>query len=69
MQKYARVVNSVVAEVFTPPADFPDIAQCFTPQVVAMFEPCPAEVEAGWIKKADNSFEAQPPPPSEPSEP
>lgn len=61
MQKYARVVNSVVAEVFIPPAEFPDINQCFTPQVVALFEPCPSEVEESWIKNSDGTYE-QPPP-------
>lgn len=62
MQKYARVVDSIVLEVFTPPAAFPGIDQCFTPQVVALFEACPSVVEAGWIKKPDGSFETPPPP-------
>ena len=65
--KYARILNSLVYEVFTPPAGFV-LADCFTPQVVALFEPCPDYVEQNWIKQEDGSFMAPPPPP-EPVEP
>ena len=48
MSKYARSVNGVVQEVFTPPNGF-SINDCFTPEVVALFRSCPDEVEAGWL--------------------
>jgi len=57
--KYARVLDSVVQEVFTPPAGL-TIEDCFTPQVVVLFEPCPDEVEQNWIKESDGSFVAPP---------
>lgn len=63
--KYARVVDSVVQEVFTPPAGF-TIEDCFTPEVVALFEPCPEEVEQNWIKEPDGTFVPPPPPPPAP---
>jgi hypothetical protein len=66
--KYARVLDSVVQEVFTPPAGL-TIEQCFTPEVVALFEPCPEEVEQNWIKEPDGSFVAPPPPPAPPEPP
>lgn len=48
MQKYARPVLRIVQEVFTPPAGV-SINECFTAEVVAMFHPCPDEVQAGWL--------------------
>lgn len=63
--KYARLINNVVAETFTPPTDFA-IEECFTPEVVAQFEPCPNEVEQNWIKQADGTFVAPPEPEPEP---
>lgn len=63
MQKFARVFDNVVVEVFTPPIGF-TIQECFTPQIAAMFEPCPSEVIEMWVKKSDGSFE--PPQPSLP---
>ena len=59
--KYARVVESIVQEVFTPPEGL-TINDCFTPQVVALFEPCPEEVEQNWIKEPDGTFAAPPEP-------
>ena len=59
--KYARVVDSIVYEVFTPPVGF-TFDECFTPEVVAQFVHCPAEVEAGWIQFADGSFAPAPEP-------
>jgi hypothetical protein len=64
--KYARIVNSIVAETFTVPAGL-TIQQCFTPELVAQFTTCPAEVQAGWIKQGDGSF--LPPPPLPPAPP
>ena len=55
--KYARIVNSLVYEVFTPPAGF-NISHCFTPEIVAQFKPCGAEVQGGWIVQQDGSFVA-----------
>lgn len=63
MQKFARVVDGIVAEVFTPPTGF-TIQECFTPQIVALFEPCPSEVMEMWLKKPDGTFEAPPQPPA-----
>ena len=60
--KYARIVDSVVFEVFTPPAGF-QLVECFTPQVVTLFQSCPDYVEQNWIKQQDGSFLAPPPPP------
>ena len=66
--KYARVLDSIVQEVFVPPAGL-TIEDCFTPEVVALFEPCPDEVEQNWIKEPDGSFVAPPPPPEPPTPP
>jgi hypothetical protein len=64
--KYARLsTENTVIEVFTPPEGF-GIEDCFTPQVVAMVEPCPDEVEQNWIKQEDGTFVAPPPPPPAP---
>jgi hypothetical protein len=62
---YARVLGFVVQEVFVPPGDL-TIEDCFTPQVVVFFEPCPVEVEQNWIKEPDGSFVAPPLPPAPP---
>lgn len=45
--KYARIVDSIVWEVFTPPAGV-DISECFTPELVAQFIECPEEVGQNW---------------------
>lgn len=47
--KFARVVNEVVVEVFMEPEGF-TIDECFTPEIVAQFEPCGEEVQAGWLR-------------------
>lgn len=60
--KYARVIDSVVQEVFTPPAGF-TLQECFHPDLVIQFEPCPEEVEGGWLKQEDGTFIAPPTPP------
>lgn len=59
--KYARVIGTFVQEVFTPPTGFA-IEDCFTPEVVAMFESVPDEVDGGWTKHDDGTFSAPPPP-------
>lgn len=59
---YARVHESIVIEVFVVPQGF-TINDCFTPEIVAQFEPCPDEVKPGWIKQEDGTFVAPPPPP------
>ena len=58
--KYARIANSIVLEVFTPPEGF-TLAECFVPQLVAQFQACPEHVESGWILEADGSFSEPPP--------
>lgn len=53
--KYARSINDVVLEVFIPPTGF-EITDCFTPEVVLMFEVCADNVEAGWIRDSNSQF-------------
>lgn len=55
--QYARVVDSIVQEVFTPPQGFA-LQDCFTAELVADFMPCTAEVQNGWIAQPDGSFTA-----------
>lgn len=55
--KNIRVVNNIVQEIFVPHSGF-ELADCFTPDVVGMFENAPDNVEQGWIKHADGSFTA-----------
>jgi hypothetical protein len=65
---YARLsTENTVIEVFTPPEGF-TIEDCFTPQVVAMFESCPDNVEQNWIKQADGTYVAPTPAPEPPTE-
>lgn len=67
--KYARLSSdNLVLEVFTPPPPF-TIEDCFTPEIVAQFEPCPEEVEQQWIKNADGTYSPPPPPPDPPEPP
>lgn len=62
--KYARVSSdNIVIEVFTPPPPF-QLEDCFTPEIVAQFEPCPEEVQANWIKEPDGTFVPPPPEPT-----
>jgi hypothetical protein len=46
---YARVVNGLVVELFTPPDEIP-IEDCFHPEIAAQFVPVPdgLAVEQGW---------------------
>ena len=62
--KYARIVDSIAVEVFTPPEGF-TLAECFTAELVAQFAPCSEEVEAGWIEQENGSF--NPPAPTPPA--
>ena len=65
--KYARIVNSIVYEVFILPAGF-ELTDCFTPEVAAQFSSCDDEVEGGWLVHADGNI-TPPPRPPEPTEP
>lgn len=47
--KFARVIKGVVIEIFREPQGFA-IEECFTPELVATFEPCGEEVEVGWVR-------------------
>jgi hypothetical protein len=47
MAKYARIVNDIVVEVFTPPVGV-DISECFTAELVAQFIECPEEISPLW---------------------
>lgn len=46
MSKFARIENKTALEVFTPPTGI-DLAECFTPEVVALFTACPDNVTPG----------------------
>jgi hypothetical protein len=65
---YARIVDSVVFEVFTPPTGF-TIDDCFTAEIVAQFQPCADEVEGGWLVEEDGSLVAPSPLPVPPVDP
>ena len=67
--KYARIVDSIVFEVFTPPEGFA-LEECFNAELVAQFEPCPEHVEQRWKKNADGTYsEPDPLPKPEPIPP
>jgi hypothetical protein len=67
--KYARLSSdNIVIEVFVPPPPF-TIEDCFTPEIVAQFEPCPDEVEQNWVKNEDGTFSPPPPKPDPPPPP
>jgi methyl coenzyme M reductase gamma subunit len=55
--KKVRVVDSFVTEIFARLDGF-QITDCFVPEVVALFEDAPDEVQIGWVKHADGSFTA-----------
>lgn len=63
--KYARITDTLVIETFIPPAGVP-IEECFTPEIVAQFEPVPDEVGQNWVKQEDGTFVAPPPPAVDP---
>ena len=46
--KYARVVGSVTAEVWTDGGLDITPADVFVPEIAVQFTPCPDEVRAGW---------------------
>ena len=58
--KYARIVDSVVVETFTPPEGFV-LDECFTAELVAQFFACPEETEGGWVLQNDGTFAAPAP--------
>lgn len=47
--KFTRVIDGVAVEVFVEPVGF-ELAECFTHEIVAQFEPCGDEVQAGWVR-------------------
>jgi hypothetical protein len=61
--KYARIdsYSPVVAEVFTPPPGF-QLTDCFTPDIVAQFQPCADDVVRGWLVQEDGTFAVAPEP-------
>lgn len=67
MSKFARIIDSTVWETFTVPENF-TLAECFTPEVAALFEACPDNVEQNWIRNADGTFNAPPEPVTSESE-
>jgi hypothetical protein len=65
--KYARIVDSIVQEVFTPPPGFA-LEECFTAELVTQFIPCSEEVQGGWILQQNGAFVAPPDPIPSPEE-
>lgn len=65
--KYARLIDNIVIEVFTPPVNV-GIEECFTPEIAAQFEPCPEAVDQNWLKLPDGTF-SEPPVLPEPEPP
>ena len=55
--RYGKLVNGVIADVFTEPAGFV-IAECLVPEFVLMYEAIPDGVDVGWVKHADGTFTA-----------
>jgi hypothetical protein len=55
--KYAQLDAGVVTLVFTPQEGF-TLEESFTTEYASLFEPCPEEVEPGWIKTGPNTFVA-----------
>ena len=60
MTDYARVVDGVVVELFTPP-DGIDIAQCFVLEVELQFIPATPDVMVGWTHSGDGFAPPAPP--------
>jgi hypothetical protein len=58
--KYARIINNVVNDTFVPQVGF-TIEESFTPEVVALYELVPDDVEPEWKRHADGSFSAPTP--------
>ncbi len=61
MTLYARVINNVAVELFTPPTGF-TIQECFTADIAAQFQSVPSGTEAGATLA--NGTWTNPPPPS-----
>ncbi|WP_313073368.1 hypothetical protein [Melaminivora sp.] len=59
MEKYARIIDSVAAEVFTPPQGFA-LGDCFHPELAAQFTAVPPEVQPQW-HLVDGQWQPQPP--------
>ena len=53
---YARIIENVAVEVFTPP-DGLSLAECFHPDIAAAFVQVPAKVQVGW-QKVCNGWQA-----------
>lgn len=51
--KYARIIDNIVVEIFTPPTGV-DISECFTPDVVALFIKCPEYTEQEYTYDGTN---------------
>lgn len=61
MSKYARIENSTAVEIFTPPEGF-SLADCFTPEIAALFTPCPDDVTEGSTVDGDDNWTIAPEP-------
>ena len=59
--RYARVINNTVVEVFQPQPGF-TLEESFHPDLAAQFEPVAGNVEVGFLRQEDSSFEAPPAP-------
>lgn len=55
MSKYARVLNGVAVEIFTPPANTL-ISDCFCPEIVNQFIACPVSVVVGSVVDSNGKW-------------
>jgi len=61
MSKYARIENGTALEIFTPSEGF-KLADCFTPEIAALFMECPDNVTAGSTVDSNGEWEIAPVP-------
>ena len=68
MKNYARIVNGVAVEVFSPPEGF-TIEECFHPDVVVQFTECPLNITANSTIDSEGVWTVFVPPVVIPTEP
>lgn len=66
MSKFARIENGTALETFVPPEGF-GLADCFTPEVAALFTACPDNVTPGSTVDAKGNWTVAPDPGPEPA--
>lgn len=55
---YARIQNDTVVEIFQPVPGF-TVEQCFHPSLIAMCEMVGDNVQVGWVRQENGSFDIQ----------